>query len=184
MAALNQITDLVGKLAPALATGLTGGLAPAVIGILAEVFGTKPTEDAVLAKMAASDPDVMKANLARAEAAFRADAERSITFQKQIDGNVEMMRMSLDQGWFYSGWRPMAGWVAILFYTFWAALVIKEGFGGQYMALSQMGNVLMLGGPMMAVAGVVAWQRSEERKAIANSSVGLQDVVRTILGKS
>lgn len=183
MAALNKITDLIGKLAPAIATGLTGGLAPAAISILAEVFGTKPNEDAVLAKMAESDPEVMKANLARAEAAFRADAERSITLQRQIDSNVEMMRMSMGAGWFHTAWRPMAGWIAILFYSFWAAIVIKEGFSGQFAALAQMGNVLMLGGPMMAVAGVVAWQRSEERKAIANSSAGLQDVVRSILGK-
>lgn len=184
MAALNQITDLIGKLAPALASGLTGGLAPAAISILAEVFGTKPNEDALLAKMAASNPEVMAANLARAEAAFRADAERSITLQKQIDSNVEMMRMSMGAGWFHTAWRPMAGWVAILFYTGWASLVLLEGFSGQFAALAQMGNVLMLGGPMMAVAGIVAYQKSEERKAIANSGAGLQDVVRTILGKS
>lgn len=183
MAALTKLPDLIGKLAPALATGLTGGLAPAVIGILAEVFGTKPSEEELVAKMAASNPEVLQANLARAEAAFRADAERSISLQKQIDANVEMMRMSMGAGWFHTAWRPMAGWVAILFYTFWAALVIKEGFSGTFAALAQVGNILMLGGPMMAVAGIVAWQKSEERKAIANSSASLGDVVRTVLGK-
>lgn len=183
MAALTKLPDLIGKLAPALATGLTGGLAPAVIGILAEVFGTKPSEEELVAKMAASNPEVLQANLARAEAAFRADAERSISLQKQIDANVEMMRMSMGAGWFHTAWRPMAGWVAILFYTFWAALVIKEGFSGTFAALAQVGNILMLGGPMMAVAGIVAWQKSEERKAIANSSTSLGDVVRTVLGK-
>lgn len=183
MATSNPLVDIIGKLAPALATGLTGGLAPAVVSILAQVFGVNPSLDEVTAAAASSDPEVLKANLARAEAAFKADAEQSISVQHQIDANVEMMKMDLTRGAYYSGWRPMAGWAAVLFYVSYACLILYQGFNGQYDALAHVGELSVIGVPIMALAGVVAWQRSEERKAIANGSSTLGELAKVLLNK-
>jgi hypothetical protein len=179
---LNVIKDVLIKVAPSLAAGMTGNLLPAVIGILAEVFGVKPNADSVAEAMRSSDPEVIKANLHRAEAAFKADAERSVTLQKQIDSNVEMMRMNLDRGFFYSGWRMTAGWAAVLFYALFGVLILFEGFQGSYAAITHAFEVSVIGVPLAALAGVVAWQRSEERKAISNNSASLQEIIKSILG--
>ena len=184
MAAIDDIVKVTTKFAPALATALTGNLAPAVISILAEVFGANKDEDAVAAAIRSSDPEVIKANLARAEAAFKADAERSVTIQKQIDANVEMMRMDLGRGFLYSGWRPMAGWLAVLFYASFAVLILFEGFQGIYLAITHVGQVSLIGVPIMALAGVVAWQRSEERKAISGGGASLQEMAKQLLAKA
>ena len=178
---LNTIKDTLVKLAPALASGMTGNLLPAVIGILAEVFGVNPDAESVAGALKSSDPEVIKANLARAEAAFKADAERSAAVQKQIDASVEMMKLNLNRGVFYSGWRPAAGWTAILFYALYATLILFEGFQGTYVAIAHVAQVSMIGVPIMALAGVVAWQRSEERKAISSSSASLQEIFKSIL---
>lgn len=179
---LNTIKDVLVKLAPSLAAGMTGNLLPAVIGILAQVFDVKPNADSVAEAIRSSDPEVIKANLSRAEAAFKADAERSVTMQKQIDANVEMMRMNLNRGFFYSGWRMIAGWAAVLFYASFGMLILFEGFQGTYAAITHAMQVSVIGIPLAALAGVVAWQRSEERKAISNSSASLQEIVKSILG--
>lgn len=183
MATIDDIAKAVAKYAPSLATALTGNLAPAVIQILGEVFNAKPTVDNVDAAIKSADPAVIKANLARAEAAFKADVERSVTLQKQIDANVEMMRMNLDRGFIHSGWRPLSGWAAMLSTVAFICLILFEGFQGQFIAVMHVGQFLMISGPLMALAGVIAWQRSEERKSISNSSASLQEVVRNILGR-
>lgn len=179
---LDVIKGVLVKVAPALASGMTGNLLPAVIGVLAEVFGVQPNANSVAEAIKSSDPEVIKANLSRAEAAFKADAERSVTLQKQIDANVEMMRMNLDRGFFYSGWRMTAGWAAVLFYALFGVLILFEGFQGSYAAITHAFEVSVIGVPLAALAGVVAWQRSEERKAISNSTASLQEIVKSILG--
>lgn len=184
MAAIDEILKHATKYAPALASALTGNLAPAVLTLLGEVFNTNPEADAISAAMRSSDPEVIKANLSRAEAAFRADAERSVAVQKQIDANVEMMKMNLDRGIFYSGWRPLAGWAAALFYISYAGLILFEGFQGIYLAIAHVGQVSMIGVPIMALAGIVAWQRSEERKAISGGGAALQELSKQLLGKA
>jgi hypothetical protein len=185
MAAVDPISiikDVLVKAAPALASGMTGNLLPAVIGVLAEVFGVSPNANNVAEALKSSDPEVVKANLARAEAAFKADAERSVTLQKQLDSNVEMMKMNLNRGFFYSGWRMAAGWAAVLFYSLFGTLILFEGFQGSYAAITHAFDVSVIGIPLAALAGVVAWQRSEERKSISSSTASLQEIVKGILG--
>lgn len=184
MATVNDVINLVTKYAPSLAAGLGGNLAPAIIQILGEVFNVKNDPTSVAHAISSSDPEVVKANLARAEAAFKADVERSVTLQTQINANVEMMRMNLGRGFLHSGWRPIAGWAAVASYAFYVALILFEGFQGQYAAMAHVGSFSMIAAPFMAMAGVIAWQRSEERKSISNSSASLQELVRTILGKA
>jgi hypothetical protein len=180
MATLNRLQDVVAKVAPILGTALTGPLGGAVISILAQQFGTQPTVDDVSAAVRSSDPEVVKANLLRAEAAFRAEAEKAITVREQISSHVEMMKMDYARSGFFSAWRPLAGWLATLFAAGTCGLVLLEGWNGKYDFLTHAPSVLMIGGPIMALAGIYAWGKSEERKAIVNSGNVLTDAISAL----
>jgi hypothetical protein len=164
-----------------LGTALGGPLGGAVVSILAEMFNTDPTETAVAAAVNSSDPEVVKANLARAEAAFKAAAEESITLRQQISSHVEMMRMDYDRGGFYSMWRPMAGWIATMYAGLTCAIVLRDAWLGSYLFLAQAPNMLMVGGPIMAIAGIYAFGKSQERVAVTNSAGGIGDAIRGVV---
>ncbi|MFA5387036.1 MAG: hypothetical protein WC322_01415 [Candidatus Paceibacterota bacterium] len=176
--------DKIKSLAPALATALGGPLAGAAISIIAEVLGVAPTSDAVDAALGSNDPDVIKASLSRAEAAFKAEAEKAVTVGKQIDAHVEIVRMDYERGSFYSGWRPLSGWIAMLYSGASCTVVIAEAFKGSYSFLAQAPSVLMIGGPIMALAGIYAWQKSEERKAMASGGgTAIIGALKELIGK-
>jgi hypothetical protein len=101
----------------------------------------------------------------------------------QIDRHVEMMRLDYDRGMFYSGWRPLAGWIAVLYAALSCMLVIKQGFDGTYGFLAQAPSVLMVGAPIMALAGIYAWGKSRERVAMSGASEqpSIVDIVRGML---
>jgi len=181
---MNELKSILTKLAPALGGAVGGPLGTAVVAILAEVFNTKANPESVTAVIKSEDPAVVKASLARAEAAFKAAAEEQITVRTQIDKHVEMMRLDYDRGIFYSGWRPISGWLAV-FYAFMSCfLVIKQGFEGTYAFLAHAPSVLMIGGPIMALAGIYAWGKSRERVAMSGASdqPSMVDMFRSILG--
>lgn len=177
MATLDRITDVLKTIAPALGTALGGPLGGAVISILAGQFNTASTPEAVEAALRSSDPEVVKANLLRAEAAFRAEAEKAVTVREQIASHVKMMEMDYARNSFFSAWRPFAGWLATLFAAGTCGIVLMEAWNGKYDFLTHAPSVLMIGGPIMALAGIYAWGKSEERKAIVNSGPSLQDML-------
>jgi hypothetical protein len=182
---MSSLKDILTKGAPILGTALGGPLGGAVVGILAELFNTDPNEAAVTAAMNSSDPNVIAANLARAEAAFKAAAEESITLRQQITSHVEMMRLDYDRGGFYSLWRPFAGWIATLYAAATCVIVLRDAWYGTYLFLAQAPNMLMVGGPIMAIAGIYAFGKSQERAALANApaGAGLGSVVRELVGR-
>jgi len=180
---MDELKSILTKLAPALGGAVGGPLGMAVVSILAEVFGTKASPDAVTEAIKSNDPEVVKASLARAEAAYKAEIERQMTVRTQISSHVEMMRLDYDRGIFYSGWRPLAGWIAVLYAALSCLLVIKQGFYGTYGFLAQAPSVLMVGAPIMALAGIYAWGKSRERVAMSGASEqpSIVDIVRGML---
>lgn len=181
MAVLNKLQGLIATVAPILGTALGGPLGGAVVGILADQFGVANDPVAVHDAIKSSDPEVIKANLARAEAAFKAEAEKAVTVRQQIQSHVEMMRMDYDRGGFHSLWRPLAGWLAVLFSASTCFITVKDAWFGQYALLAQAPSILMIGGPLMALAGIYAWGKSEERKAMVNSGGSLQEAIGSLL---
>jgi hypothetical protein len=177
----SQLKDLVGKVAPVLGTALGGPLGGAVVSILAEVFNVKNEPDAVEEAIRSSDPNVIAANLARAEAAFKAAAEESVTLRTQISSHVEMMRLDYDRGAFYSMWRPAAGWVAVMYAGAFCFLGLYQAYLGNYTLLTMAPQVLMIGGPIMAIAGIYTWGRSNERVAMANAAPNLGSLARDLI---
>lgn len=181
MGALDDLGKIVGTVAPVLGTALGGPLGGAVVSILAQQFGVGNDPAAVASVVQSSDPEVVKANLLRAEAAFKAEAEKAVTVRQQIASHVEMMKLDYGRGGFYSLWRPLSGWMAVLFSAMSCMIVIRDALHGQYAFLAQAPSVLMIGGPLMALAGIYAWGKSEERKAIVSSGGVLQDALSSIL---
>jgi len=179
----SALKDLVSKVAPVLGTALGGPLGGAVVSILAEAFNTDNSSDAVEVAMRSADPSVVAANLARAEAAFKAAAEETITVRTQIESHVEMMRLDYGRGGFYSLWRPLAGWIATLYAFATCALALQQAYLGSYVLFTMAPQVLMMGGPIMAIAGIYAFGKSQERAALANGPASLGDVVRDVIGR-
>lgn len=180
----STLKDVLGKVAPVLGTAIGGPLGGAVISILAEVFNTSPTEESVAEAMKSSDPEVIKANLARAEAAFKAAAEEAVTLRTQMTAHVDMMRMDYERGMFYSGWRPMAGWIAMGYSAFICLIVLRDAWAGQYAFLGMAPQMLMVGGPIMALAGIYAFGKSQERVALANApGANIGEIVRDLVGR-
>jgi hypothetical protein len=172
VADLSPLAAIVGKAAPALGAIIAGPLGGAAVTILAELFGTQDSPDAVTTAIASSDPEIVAARLAEAEARFKAAAEEAITQRAQIDAHVEMMRLDYGRGWFWGSWRPLAGWIA----TLWSAAIclvsVRDIWLGSYGLLNEAVNLLMIGGPIMALAGIYAYGKSSERKAIATGGAG------------
>lgn len=180
----STLKDVLGKVAPVLGTAIGGPLGGAVISILAEVFNTSPTEDSVTAAMKSADPEVIKANLARAEAAFKAAAEEAVTQREQITSHVEMMRLDYERGWFYSGWRPTAGWIAMSYSALICVIVLRDAWFGSYAFLGMAPQMLMVGGPIMALAGIYAWGKSQERVAVANAPANIGSIVKDLIERT
>lgn len=177
------LKDLVSKVAPVLGTALGGPLGGAVISILGEVFGTPHADESVLAMtIRSTDPEIVKANLSRAEASFRAAAEESITLRTQIEQHTELVRLDYDRGLFFALWRPMGGWIATLYAAVTCLIVIRDAWFGTYLFLAQAGNVLMIGGPIMAIAGIYAIGKSNERVALAQGPTMTSNVGDVIKG--
>lgn len=180
---MDELKNILTKLAPALGGALGGPLGAGIITILADVLDTKPDANSITGVIQSSDPTIIKASLERAEAAYKAEIERQVTMRTQIDKHVEMMRLDYSRGIFYSGWRPLSGWIAVLYAMLSCMLVIKQGFEGTYGFLAQAPAVLMVGAPVMALAGVYAWGKSRERVAMSGSSgqPSIIDIVRGML---
>lgn len=180
---MNELKNILTKLAPALGGAVGGPLGTAVVAILAEVFNTKPNADDVTAVIKSEDPAVVKASLARAEAAFRAAAEESITMRTQIDSHVRMMELDYSRGLFHSLWRPCAGWIAVAFSAAICFVVIRDALGGNYGLLNAAPQLLMVMGPSLALAGIYSYGKSQERVALSGASrqPSMVDIVRGML---
>ncbi len=175
---------MIGTVAPAIGAAIGGPLGGAVVSILAEVFGVGHSEAEVAAAIETNSPETVAAKLAAAEAKFKAAAEEAVTLRGQIDAHVELVRLDMQRGWYWSLWRPAAGWIATLFAAACCFIVIKDAWGGQYGFLNLAPSVLMIGGPIMALAGVYAWQKSEERKTLMTSGLGSAvDAIRKAIAR-
>ena len=107
---MDELKNILTKLAPALGGALGGPLGAGIITILADVLDTKPDANSITGVIQSSDPTIIKASLERAEAAYKAEIERQVTMRTQIDKHVEMMRLDYSRGIFYSyGGRSPAG---------------------------------------------------------------------------
>ncbi len=178
------LIDLISKAAPALAAALGGPLAGAAVSVIADALGVADDPAIVAETVASSDPAVIAAQLAAAEARFKVEAEKAITLRTQIDAHVEMVRLDYARGWFWGSWRPLAGWIATLWSAAICVVSVRDIWLGQFELLAQAVNLLMIGGPILALAGVYSWQKSEERKALAGGGIGqvAQAIRRAVRG--
>jgi hypothetical protein len=181
---MDELKQILTKLAPVLGGAVGGPLGSAVVSILAEVFGTNANVDDVTAVIKSENPDVVKASLERATAAFKAAAEEQVTLRTQIDKHVEMVRLDYDRGTFYSAWRPLAGWIAVLFSAAIAFVVIKDAWAGSYGLLMMSPQLLMILGPSLALAGIYSYGKTQERVAMSGGRQdqgSIVDAVRSML---
>lgn len=113
-----DIAESVADAAPLIGGVLAGPAGAAAGTLLASIFGTDGTPEAVAAAIK-SDPEaavkLREAELAHAEAMRRlyleAKASEQAAITQRLTAINKTMRAELEtDGWFKSGWRPAIGW--------------------------------------------------------------------------
>jgi len=189
-----SVARMIAPLAPALG-GVLGGFIPipggalagqALGNVIARSLGVPATPDAVAGAVGATANDVLVAKLnaaaeeARAQWPAFAQAEQAyFEAQAKIAESVNVtMRAesSPDQRhWFYTGWRPAAGWLFVLFAASFGVLLIVAGaraaFMGKPEALKALTDAWPIFaayfGALAAMVGVyIVGRSSEKAKAI------------------
>lgn len=135
------VAKLLGPMAPVLG-GVLGGLIPvpgaalagqALGSVLARSLGVPATPEAVSKAIQESPNEVLLARLSaaveEAKATWPAYAEVEKAYyeaQARIAETVNVtMRAELGhQHWFFTGWRPAAGWVLVYFMTFFGGMLL------------------------------------------------------------
>jgi len=196
-----DVARAVAPLAPTLG-GLIGGFIPfpgagaagQVIGtIIAEKFGVEKTPEAVAAAIAGNPNEVvlaklretteqLKAQYSRDEAIARAHVEVERAEAELIGKSVEQVNATMrarigHEHWFYSGWRPMAGWILDVHAFLFGALLmvaIALAIDGNPGPLSIMQETWPLVAAyftgLAAVVGVYAWGRSRTQTEAIRAS--------------
>lgn len=185
-----DVAKLIAPLAPTLGSVL-GGFIPvpgaAIAGqalgnVIARSLGVAPTPEAVAAAVGSTPNDVLIERLraateeAKAQWPAYAEVEKAQLHLAEV-ATAEVnatMRLELEhQHWFFTGWRPTAGWLFNVFAAVYGALlalaVILYGSGSpsmlaaikevQYIAIAHLGA-------LAAIVGVFIIGRSTEKTAL------------------
>jgi hypothetical protein len=183
----------IAPLAPTLG-GVLGGLIPfpgaalagqAIGNVIARQLGVEPTPQAVsdaLAKMSHEQKmhELTQATeRARIEVNGFVEAEKAYqeTIRVAVGETGQTMRLELlaeTRHWFYTGWRPAAGWIFDFYMAIFGGLLVVAtflAFGGNKVPLETMTNAWPIyaafSGILAAMVGVYVIGRSNEKsKAI------------------
>jgi hypothetical protein len=191
-----DIGKIVAPIAP-VAGSILGGLLPipggSLIGekfgqLIAGAFGVAPTPQAVSDAIANSKEETVRANITAATEQARIQIEGFVALEQAHLRAVEAglhetgatMRAENEQRhWFYTGWRPMIGWVFMLFaFSFGVMLTIAAAWA----AVKQDGKALQIlsdawpiflsyFGVLGLMVGVYIPSRSFEKKALTDTSI-------------
>lgn len=146
-----SVAKLIAPLAPALG-GILGGFIPipggalagqAIGAVIAKQLGVPATPEAVAGAVGATANDVLIAKLnaaaeeARAQWPAFAEAEKAFfaASVKAAETVNETMRAELNsqQHWFYTAWRPAAGWVFDIYATIFGAILMGAGVAAAFL---------------------------------------------------
>lgn len=185
-----DVAKVVAPLAPTLG-GFLGGFIPfpggALAGqalgtIIAKQFGVPATPAAVAQAINEHPNEVALAKLhaamEEAKAQWPAMAEIEKAHAQMIAGTIESvnqtMRLELaHEHWFFTGWRPAAGWLFVIFAGVCGAVLVMACFSaaaGKPGLLNAIKDVQILAGSLLgalaATVGVYIIGRSQEKTAV------------------
>lgn len=184
-----DVAKVVAPLAPTLG-GFLGGFIPfpggALAGqalgtIIAKQFGVPATPAAVAQALAEHPNEValakLQAAMEEAKAQWPAMAEIEKAHARMIAGTVESvnatMRLELEhEHWFFTGWRPAAGWMFVIFAGICGVMLVLaclQAAAGAPGLLNAIKEVQILAGSLLgalaATVGVYIIGRSQEKTA-------------------
>lgn len=163
-------------------------IGPAIGNILAGAFGVPATPDAVAGAIASNPDEVVKAKLAAATEQVKAQYDWAA---KVETGELHLQEVALTQTgetmraelahehWYFTGWRPAAGWIFDLFaLLFGGMLTVAMGaaaFGNDPVPLKILTEawplfVGYLGALALMVGVYIVGRSSEKGKAIENAA--------------
>lgn len=199
-----DVGKVIAPMAPTIG-GILGGFVPipggAAIGqalgsIIARQFGVPPTPEAVSDAVRRTEADVTIAKLNAANEQAKAEIEgyarieeayaRTLTASLEQTGLTMRAELLSPQPWFYTAWRPCAGWLfdlfALAFGIMLCVAAAQSAFLGNSKALDALVAAwpafLSLLGPLGLMVGVYVIGRSSE-KAAAVKSIGTPAVMAT-----
>ena len=187
---LMAIGKLIAPLAPA-AGSILGGLIPfpggSLIGqkfgeLIAGQFGVPPTPQAISEAMASAGEETARAKINAATEQARIQIDGFVEMEKAYLATVqvsltqtgETMRAELKrQHWFFTGWRPAAGWIfdlsALVFGVMLAVAAAQAAFMGNPTPLKILSDAwpifLAYLGTLALMVGVYIVGRSQEKVA-------------------
>lgn len=187
-----DLAPIVGAIAPT-AGSILGGLIPfpggSIIGekfgqFIADALGVARDPAAVRAKLDADSGQTIAAinaatERARVEIQGFVDMERAVqaTIQESIRQTNETMRVEIlpeNRHWFFTGWRPAAGWTLIWFMVglgliiLWATVLAVAGNPAPLNTISAAWPIyLSYIASLAAVVGVYVVARSQDKATIA-----------------
>ncbi len=186
-----DVAKLIAPLAPA-AGSILGGLVPfpgaSLIGqkfgeVIARQFGVAPTPEAVAGAVQANPNEVILARINAATETARAEIEGFTEVEKAwaevaatsiVNVNATMRAELGHEHWFFTGWRPAAGWIldfyAVVLGAMLSAAAFLSAFMGQSAPLKTLTDAWPIFaaffGVLAALVGVYVFARSKE-KAVA-----------------
>ena len=189
-----QVARAVAPLAPTLG-GILGGFIPfpggSLIGqqignVIAKSLGVEPTPQAVGDALAKMNHEEKLAALQAATERARIEVQGFVEAEKQyfetirvaVSETGQTMRAEIqpeNRHWFYTGWRPAAGWVFVTYSLIFGGILmaagIASGFYGKAEALDKLTAAWPIYaayfGTLAAMVGVYVIGRSQEKaKAI------------------
>lgn len=191
-----EVGTLIAPLAP-VAGSILGGFLPipggSVIGqkfgeLIAGAFGVAPTPQAVSDAIAKSNNDVVIANINAALSQARAQIDGFVEYEKAVQATIQKSIEQVNQTMrvevlpenrhpFYTGWRPMAGWILDWYMgcfgilLLWATIVTLRSSPDPLKAMSDAwpiyGSYI---GALGLIVGVAIIGRSQEKVALTNAA--------------
>lgn len=197
----STVGKLIGPLAPA-AGSILGGLIPfpgaSLIGqklgeLIAGQFGVPPTPQAVSEAIATAGEETARAKINAAVEQARIQVDGYVDIEKAYQHTIEVglietgatMRAELDrQHWFFTGWRPAAGWIfdisALVFGAMLSVAAAQAAFWNNPTPLKILTDAwpifLAYLGTLALMVGVYIVGRTQEKVASASTPVAAPPV--------
>jgi hypothetical protein len=171
----SDVGKKIADFAPALGTAIGGPLGAGLGSIVAGVFGTEPTPDAVMQAITVDPQAAVK--LREIEANERIEIERILSTERASNIsniNKTMQAESKSEHWMQWSWRPFWGFISALAFLFVCTLAcylgyqaIIEGKPEAMVMLPQfitaMATLFAIPG---AILGVASWHRGKQKRGV------------------